>query len=123
MRESVASTVDDELTPPRPAPAASAADSEHVATLQGAHYDRLIDMYEAHATEASTQRYRRRFIDEPLLRGIDLDGRAVLEAMCGSGHSTGFLLEKGAKVTGLDVSEQAIELFKAKWPECEAVAE
>jgi SAM-dependent methyltransferase len=95
----------------------------HVASLQGAHYDRLIELYEAHATDPSTQRYRRRFIDEPLLRGIDLDGRTVLEAMCGSGHSTGLLLERGARVTGLDVSVQAIELFKSKWPRCDAVVE
>jgi SAM-dependent methyltransferase len=100
-----------------------AAEADHVATLQGEHYDRLISLYEDHATDPWTQAYRRRFIDEPLLRGIELEGRRVLEAMCGSGHSTGFLLERGALVTGLDVSAQAMELFRAKWPQCEAVVE
>jgi 2-polyprenyl-3-methyl-5-hydroxy-6-metoxy-1,4-benzoquinol methylase len=123
MHENVASTADDELTPPRPSAKVRQAVTQEVANLQGAHYDRLIDLYEEHATEPSTQKYRRRFIDEPLLRGIELEGRAVLEAMCGSGHSTGLLLERGARVTGLDVSEQAIELFRAKWPQCEAVVE
>jgi SAM-dependent methyltransferase len=116
MRESL--TIEKE-----PAPLDLPAESGRVATLQGAHYDRLIGLYEEHATDPSTQRYRRRFIDEPLLRGIELDGRKVLEAMCGSGHSTGLLLERGARVTGLDVSEQAIELFRAKWPQCDAVVE
>jgi SAM-dependent methyltransferase len=96
---------------------------EDVASRQGAHYDRLIDLYEAHATHPATLRYRRRFIDEPLLRGIELDGREVLEAMCGSGHSTGLLLERGARVTGLDVSEQAMGLFQTKWPQCDAFVE
>src|SRR6266568_9192792 len=89
-----------------------------VSRLQGAHYDRLTELYEENATDPATRRYRRRFIDEPLLRGIDLVGANVLEAMCGSGHSTGFLLEHGAHVTGLDVSQEAIELFKSKWPQC-----
>jgi SAM-dependent methyltransferase len=92
-----------------------------VAILQGAHYDRLIDLYEAHATDPATMRYRRRFIDEPLLRGIELEGRTVLEAMCGTGHSTAFLLEHGANVTGLDVSAQAIDRFRLKWPQCDGV--
>jgi SAM-dependent methyltransferase len=94
---------------------------EDVSTRQGAHYDGLIGLYEAHATDPGTKRYRRRFIDEPLLRGINLAGSRVLEAMCGTGHSTGLLLERGAAVTGLDVSKQAIQLFREKWPECDAV--
>ena len=96
---------------------------EQVAVLQGAHYDRIVEDYEAHSADRWTRTYRRRFIDGPLLRGIELEGRAVLEAMCGTGHSTAFLLERGAHVTGLDVSGQAIERFRAKWPTCEAVAE
>jgi len=87
-----------------------------VSTLQGRHYDCLVDLYEAHTADPATQRYRRRFIDEPLLHGIDLDGASVLEAMCGSGHSTGYLLERGARVTGLDISREAVELFRKKWP-------
>jgi SAM-dependent methyltransferase len=88
---------------------------------QGLHYDQLIDRYEAHTADDLTVRYRRRFIDEPLLAGIDLQGRDVLEAMSGSGHSTSLLLERGANVTGLDVSHQAMALFRLKWPQCRAV--
>jgi SAM-dependent methyltransferase len=91
------------------------------ARRQGRHYDGLVDLYEIHATDDLTARYRRRFIDAPLLEGVDLHDSAVLEAMCGSGHSTGYLLERGARVTGLDVSEQAITLFRGKWPQCKAV--
>jgi 2-polyprenyl-3-methyl-5-hydroxy-6-metoxy-1,4-benzoquinol methylase len=122
MRKSV-TTIEEEPPVAQGMRTGPVSENGHVANLQGAHYDRLIALYEAHATDPSTQQYRRRFIDEPLLRGIDLEGRAVLEAMCGSGHSTGLLLERGANVTGLDVSEQAIELFRAKWPHCQAVVE
>ena len=91
------------------------------AQRQRRHYDGLVDRYEIHATDELTVRYRRRFIDRPLFERIDLHDRAVLEAMCGSGHSTGYLLERGARVTGLDVSEQAIALFRRKWPQCDAL--
>ena len=100
----------------------SAPDVIDVAILQRDHYDGLIDLYETHAADPASVEYRAALIDEPLLRGIDLRGGDVLEAMCGTGHSTGYLLERGAHVTGLDVSAQAIEQFRRKWPGCDAVS-
>jgi SAM-dependent methyltransferase len=90
---------------------------------QKAHYDAIAEAYERHAGDPYTLAYRRRFIDEPLLAGVDLEGRDVLEAMCGSGHSTGYLLERGARVTGLDVSPEVIARFREKWPQCRAVCD
>ncbi len=88
---------------------------------QRAHYDRIIAGYEAHYGDPTSQRYRRTFIYEPLMKGIDLEGRDVLEAMCGSGQATAWLLERGARVTGLDISDAAIEKFRARFPQCAAV--
>ena len=42
---------------------------------QSEHYDRIQDAYEAHYDDASSQRYRRRFLYEPLFSGIDLAGK------------------------------------------------
>jgi SAM-dependent methyltransferase len=120
MREA-APILQETTTTSQDAPTGQPAHAD-VSRLQGAHYDGLIELYETHASDPATQRYRRRFIDEPLLRGLDLAGASVLEAMCGSGHSTGYLLERGAHVTGLDVSPEAIELFRSKWPSCSAVS-
>ncbi len=88
---------------------------------QSAHYDRIQDEYEAHYDDASSQRYRRRFLYEPLFSGIDLAGKRVLEAMSGSGQVTGFLRERGARVTALDISSRAVASFRERWPECAAV--
>lgn len=44
----------------------------------------------------------------------------ILEAMCGSGQSTDYLLEKGATVTGLDISSEMVNLFKNRHPGSEA---
>jgi SAM-dependent methyltransferase len=43
--------------------------------------------------------------------------------MCGSGQVTGFLLSLGAEVTGLDISQKAIEAFRARWPKCQSVCD
>ncbi|HVN83399.1 MAG TPA: class I SAM-dependent methyltransferase [Candidatus Binatia bacterium] len=85
------------------------------------HYDHLAAQYDAHYGDQWSQRYRREFIDEPLLAGLDIRGREVLEAMCGSGQTTAALLERGAHVTGLDISEAGMESFRRRWPDCRAV--
>jgi SAM-dependent methyltransferase len=89
---------------------------------QRRHYERLAAEYdEGHYDDPWSRHYRRRFIDGPLLDGLDLKAREVLEAMCGGGHVTGTLLERGARVTGLDISEAAIRSFRRRWPDCRAV--
>jgi SAM-dependent methyltransferase len=45
----------------------------------------------------------------------------VLDAMCGSGPTTQYLVEQGAQVTGLDISAEAIGSFLKRWPDCRAV--
>jgi SAM-dependent methyltransferase len=89
--------------------------------LQQAHYDKIALQYEAHYGDPLNQQYRARFIYDPMFEGINLNGLKVLEAMCGSGQTTAYLLEKRALVTGLDISTQSINAFKERWPESSAV--
>ena len=89
---------------------------------QREHYNRIGADYEAQYGDPDGLAYREKFLYQPLLAGLDLEGRNVLEALSGSGHATGFLLrEKKALVTGLDISDEAIESFKQRWPSCEAI--
>jgi SAM-dependent methyltransferase len=85
---------------------------------QRAHYNRIAAEYEVHYDDEWSRRFRDQFIDGRLLAGLDLRGRQVLEAMCGSGHTTNGLLARGAEVTGLDISEACIESFQRRWPTC-----
>jgi SAM-dependent methyltransferase len=90
---------------------------------QKLQYERLAAEYDGgHYDDPWSRRYRRRFIDGPLLDGLDLQGREVLEAMCGSGNATAALVERGARVTGLDISEAAVSSFRRRWPGCRAVS-
>lgn len=84
-------------------------------------FDKKADLFDAHYSDRYTEEYRRRFVYQPMIEGIDLKGKKVLEAMCGSEQATPFFLEHGAEITGLDISEKLIESFKEKFPQCEAI--
>lgn len=89
--------------------------------LQADHYDKIAQDYALHYGDRYSQEYRRRFINEPMFEGIELKGATVLEAMCGSGETTAYLLERGARVIGMDVSPSEIEKFKARFPKAEGL--
>lgn len=94
----------------------------HAEGTQRQHYNRIAADYEAQYGDPDGLTYRQRFLYEPMLAGLDLERRSVLEALSGSGHATGYLLtNKKALVTGLDISEEAIESFKKRWPQCQAI--
>jgi SAM-dependent methyltransferase len=88
--------------------------------LQKIHYERIGTAYASHYGDDCSRQYRERFIHQPMFAGLDLRGLNVLEAMCGNGQTTEFLLSQGAKVTGLDISLTEIDSFKQRWPNCEA---
>lgn len=90
----------------------------HSERLQKQLYDSLCSEYEKHYGDRWSHAYRDRFINDAMLRDIDVSGKQVLEAMCGSGETTGYLLKKSARVTGLDISEKEIERFRQRWPGC-----
>ena len=88
---------------------------------QQEHYDTIAADYEAHYSDEWSLEYRRKFIYEPMFEGLELSGKKVLDAMCGSGQTTSYLLTRGANVTGLDISNEVIETFLARWTDATAV--
>ncbi|HEY3582220.1 MAG TPA: methyltransferase domain-containing protein, partial [Pyrinomonadaceae bacterium] len=85
------------------------------------HYNNIAADYEAHYSDEWSVEYRRRFIYEPMFAGLNLTGFHVLDAMCGSGQTTEYLLARGANVTGLDISNEVIEQFQTRWTKANAV--
>lgn len=94
---------------------------QNIEAIQAEHYNRIGEAYAIHYGDVFSQQYRNQFINEPMLGGLQLKDKSVLEAMCGSGETTQYLLDKGAKVTGLDVSEKEIFKFKARYAEATGV--
>lgn len=50
-------------------------------------------------------------------RGFDPRGRTVLDVGCGSGFFTRYYLERGARVTGLDIAPTSVERLRERHPE------
>lgn len=90
-------------------------------TKQKENYNKIITDYDLHYNDKYSQKYRRRFLYNPLFSGIDFKGKRVLEAMCGAGSTTEYLISRGAKVVALDISPKAIEILKSRWPEIKTV--
>jgi SAM-dependent methyltransferase len=89
--------------------------------IQKLHYDRIAIEYEAHYDDPCSRRYRDKFFHQQMFEGMNLFGMKVMEAMCGSGQTTQYLISQGAEVTGLDISEETIKSFNKRWPTQEAV--
>jgi SAM-dependent methyltransferase len=81
---------------------------------QQAHYESMHDAYVAHYFDATSMAYRRRFLFEPLFRGVDLSGKIVAEIACGSGHNSLTLraMYPGIKLEGFDLSAAACEDYR-----------
>jgi ubiquinone/menaquinone biosynthesis C-methylase UbiE len=89
--------------------------------MQEAQYARIASEYDAHYSDPWSTEYRRRFIYASMFEGIELAGRKVLDAMCGSGQTTEHLSSGNAEVTGLDLSSVEIHKFRSRWPNATAV--
>jgi SAM-dependent methyltransferase len=91
---------------------------------QRRHYNEYAEAHDAIRSFDGVLAYRDRFLIPAILGGEDLAGKRVLEAMCGSGFITDYLLEQGATVTAFDISDRQIELFAEKYPavECHRVS-
>jgi SAM-dependent methyltransferase len=81
---------------------------------QKAHYERIHTAYEAHYYDATSLRYRDQFILRPLLDGVDLNDRDVLDVASGSGHNTRLLQRRFPRVraVGLDISDAACDAYR-----------
>lgn len=94
----------------------TAHDRREVSARQASHYDRIAEGYEAHYSDRWSLAYRERFMSSRMTEGVDLRGMRVLDAMCGSGELTGYLVDQGAEVVGLDISRAVIAQFREKHP-------
>jgi ubiquinone/menaquinone biosynthesis C-methylase UbiE len=88
---------------------------------QRALFDRIADEYQAHYGDPQSLTYRNRFINRHLFAGIPLAGKKVLDAACGSGETTAYLVDTGAQITGLDISPNMVAAFQQKFPQAVGV--
>lgn len=94
----------------------------HGAQRQRAHYNEILDEYDAHYGDPTSLEYRRRFFMSPLLEGLDLNDLDVADLAAGSGHTTLELRTRFSRTrpVGFDISEQACKAYTARTG-CEAL--
>lgn len=78
-------------------------------------YNTQAKKHNEHYNDKYSQLYRDKFIRNLLFKGKNLKGVYILDAMCASGIETSYLLNKGAKVVGLDISKNNVKEFKKKF--------
>src|SRR5262244_1332096 len=88
--------------------------AESDSVRQKRHYEHIHEEYEAHYYDQQSLLYRERFILVPLLNGIDLNDRDVLDLAAGSGHNTVLLRRRFPRLraVGLDISEPACRAYE-----------
>ena len=81
---------------------------------QKKRYDAEATLHSEHYNDKYTQMYRDEFIRTPLFKE-NLKGLYILDAMCASGIETGYLMKRGAKVVGVDISKKNVEEYSKRW--------
>ncbi|MGD9812258.1 MAG: class I SAM-dependent methyltransferase [Sphingobium sp.] len=87
---------------------------------QREYYDSIAATYDKHYGSDQAMAYRHAVYDR-LLSKIDLRGKKVLDAMCGGGEGSVYLVKRGANVIGLDISPEQCRFYKQRLPEVEVV--
>ncbi|MCI5116871.1 MAG: class I SAM-dependent methyltransferase [Candidatus Electrothrix sp. LOE1_4_5] len=82
---------------------------------QCAYYDRIAKTYDQHFANPYALQYRYQVFQD-FLGELSFKEQRVLDAMCGGGENSGFFLQQGANVTGIDISRQQCELYKKRYP-------
>jgi SAM-dependent methyltransferase len=91
-----------------------------VETAQREYYNEIAEEYDLHYANSYALQYRYALYDL-CLRDRKLQGKRALDAMCGGGEGTGYLLRRGAIVTGIDISEKCCAIYRERFPECDVV--
>jgi SAM-dependent methyltransferase len=77
-------------------------------------FNKYVEEYNERHGHPAAQKYRDHTYRKKLF-SMDLKGKEVLDAMCATGIDTRFFMSRGAKVTGLDISEECCAAFEAQF--------
>ena len=83
---------------------------------QKAHYETIHDDYSNHYYDKESLAYRKKFILEPLFKGINLDNAVIADLAAGIGMTSSIMESyfPNAKFAGFDISSKACEEYKEK---------
>jgi SAM-dependent methyltransferase len=94
-------------------------DRDSSVEFQRQRYNNEASEYDQHHGDKLSRLYRAKFYRNRLL-DIKLSGKRILDGMCATGIDTGYMIDCGAIVVGLDISDTAAAMFREKW-NCDCV--
>lgn len=84
------------------------------ADFQRQRYNKEAFDYDRHHGDEWSSKYRARFYRNRLLN-FGISGKKVLDGMCATGIDTGYMIDQGTDVIGLDISDNAASIYRKKW--------
>jgi 2-polyprenyl-3-methyl-5-hydroxy-6-metoxy-1,4-benzoquinol methylase len=93
--------------------------ANHDLSRRALTHDRLAEQYEAITSPYDLYRRLDVLIDE-FLANVNMKGKHVLDAGCGTGRGTERLNHRGAQVTAVDIGPKLVTLTHARYP-CQAL--
>lgn len=80
------------------------------------YYNCIAAEYDSHYATPEALQYRALVFDHFLLEE-SFDGLQILDAMCGGGENANYFFQRGAAITGVDISEAQCENFARRFPD------
>ncbi len=87
-----------------------------IEVTQKSYYNNIAELYDKHYASPYALEYRH-WVYDMVFNNMELKGKLALDAMCGGGEATTYLLKRGAKVVGLDISEECCKIYQQKFPQ------
>ena len=87
---------------------------------QQKYYDSIAGLYDSHYCSPLALKYRY-WVYDLVLKELPLNGKTALDAMCGGGEGTSYLMTRGADIVGLDISEECCNIYKSRYPKSKVV--
>jgi SAM-dependent methyltransferase len=96
----------------------------HNEKTQRNYYNQISDTYDAYYGNPWALTYRYGVYDR-IIGKMDFHGKHVLDAMCGGGMASRYFVDKGAIVSGVDISDEQCRHYRQRFPthdvRCESI--
>ena len=82
---------------------------------QKKYYNQVASVYDSYHSNKYALQYRYRIYDS-ILDTVDLEGKHVLDAMCGGGEASTYFANHNCSISALDISVEQCEIYSKRFP-------
>ena len=89
---------------------------------QKEYYNQVASVYDRYFSNKYVLQYRHRIYDS-ILDTVDLEGKHILDAMCGGGEASTYFANRNCSVSALDISDEQCRIYSERFPRNAIVCE